>query len=169
MAEIKKLSLNNIKYRKGSIKKRKRVGRGPGSGLGKTCGKGMSGQKQRSGYNYNPMFEGGQTPLNKRLQKNYAMKRKSNVVKMKTVTLDKLAGFIAKGVMEIKRDFLERMKIIARCEAYKIVDGKKDFVVNGKVEIFADNFSKGAKEKIEKVGGKCVFYKKISDNVEKVK
>ena len=63
------LSLNNLKPAPGSTHKKKRVGRGPGSGLGKTAGRGHKGQKSRSGYSSRPGFEGGQMPLQRRLPK----------------------------------------------------------------------------------------------------
>src|SRR5205814_7491193 len=63
------LSLNNLHPAKGSTHKKKRVGRGPGSGLGKTSGRGHKGQKSRSGYSSRPGFEGGQMPLQRRLPK----------------------------------------------------------------------------------------------------
>ena len=63
------LSLNNLKPAKGSVHKKKRVGRGPGSGLGKTAGRGEKGQKSRSGYSAKIGFEGGQMPLHRRLPK----------------------------------------------------------------------------------------------------
>src|SRR5258708_24705865 len=63
------LSLNNLHPSKGSTHKKKRVGRGPGSGLGKTATRGHKGQKSRSGYSGRPGFEGGQMPLQRRLPK----------------------------------------------------------------------------------------------------
>src|SRR5438094_1808921 len=63
------LSLNNLHPAKGSTHKKKRVGRGPGSGLGKTSGRGEKGQKSRSGYSSKIGFEGGQMPLHRRLPK----------------------------------------------------------------------------------------------------
>ena len=63
------LSLNNIKAPEGATHKKKRVGRGPGSGLGKTSGRGNKGQKSRSGYSRKRGFEGGQMPLHRRLPK----------------------------------------------------------------------------------------------------
>src|SRR6185295_20312853 len=64
-----KLTLSNLKPAKGSHRTRKRVGRGPGSGLGKTAGKGNKGHKARTGGGTNPGFEGGQMPLYRRLPK----------------------------------------------------------------------------------------------------
>src|SRR5215210_7484622 len=63
------IGLNNLKKPEGSTHKKKRVGRGPGSGLGKTSGKGHKGQKSRSGYSQKIGFEGGQMPLHRRLPK----------------------------------------------------------------------------------------------------
>src|SRR5207253_9907807 len=63
------LSLNNLHPAKGSTHKKKRVGRGPGSGLGKTSGRGEKGQKSRSGYSSKIGFEGGEMPLHRRLPK----------------------------------------------------------------------------------------------------
>src|SRR4026208_2392986 len=63
------ISLNNVRPAKGSTHKKKRVGRGPGSGLGKTAGKGEKGQKSRSGYAQRLGFEGGQMPLIRRVPK----------------------------------------------------------------------------------------------------
>src|SRR5919199_5265278 len=63
------IGLNNLHPAKGSTHKKKRVGRGPGSGLGKTAGRGNKGQKSRSGYSSKVGFEGGQMPLQRRLPK----------------------------------------------------------------------------------------------------
>src|SRR5205823_9530657 len=63
------LSLNNLRPAKGSTHKKKRLGRGPGTGLGKTAGRGHKGQKSRSGYSSKVGFEGGQMPLHRRLPK----------------------------------------------------------------------------------------------------
>ena len=63
------MGLNNLKPAKGSVRNRKRVGRGPGSGLGKTAGRGEKGQKSRSGYGRKLGFEGGQMPLHRRVPK----------------------------------------------------------------------------------------------------
>ncbi|MCI5138878.1 MAG: 50S ribosomal protein L15, partial [Candidatus Electrothrix sp. AR1] len=61
------LTLNNLSPNKGARKAKKRVGRGPGSGLGKTAGRGHKGARSRSGYTAKPGFEGGQMPLHRRL------------------------------------------------------------------------------------------------------
>ena len=73
------MGLHNLKPAKGSVRNRKRVGRGPGSGLGKTAGRGEKGQKSRSGFSRKPGFEGGQMPLHRRVPKrgfsNHAFKK----------------------------------------------------------------------------------------------
>ena len=63
------MGLENLKPAKGSTQARKRVGRGPGSGLGKTSGRGEKGQKSRSGFSHKDGFEGGQMPLHRRVPK----------------------------------------------------------------------------------------------------
>src|SRR4028118_634076 len=63
------LALNNLRLAEGSTHKKKRLGRGPGTGLGKTAGRGNKGQKSRSGYSMKIGFEGGQMPLQRRLPK----------------------------------------------------------------------------------------------------
>ena len=63
------MKLHELEKNIGATHARKRVGRGPGSGLGKTCGRGQKGQKARSGGSINPVFEGGQLPLYRRLPK----------------------------------------------------------------------------------------------------
>ncbi len=63
------MALHNLKPARGSVRERKRVGRGPGSGLGKTSGRGEKGQKSRSGFARKPGFEGGQMPLHRRVPK----------------------------------------------------------------------------------------------------
>ncbi len=67
--EIEKLTLSNLRPARGATQARKRVGRGPGSGLGKTSGKGHKGHKARTGGGTNPGFEGGQMPMYRRLPK----------------------------------------------------------------------------------------------------
>ena len=63
------MALSDLKPARGSVRNRKRVGRGPGSGLGKTSGRGEKGQKSRSGFSQKPGFEGGQMPLHRRVPK----------------------------------------------------------------------------------------------------
>lgn len=112
--------LNKFKIK---YKKKKRVGRGIGSGLGKTSGRGHKGQKSRSGYSKNFLFEGGQTPLNRRLPKfGFKCKKNKNIktitseniskIKENEITLDilKKYNFIKKNIKKIK--IIHKNKII---------------------------------------------------------
>ena len=142
-------SLNSTKPIK--IKKL-RVGRGIGSGKGKTSGRGVKGQKSRSGVSIKS-FEGGQMPLYRRLPK-----RGFNPVtrnKIAKINLDKIQTLINKKIIKsnekINLDILKKEKILGkRCLKYKI-SGKGD--INTKLDIDVDFLSKKAKEKIEKAGG----------------
>lgn len=141
------MKLNNLKPAKGSKSAPKRVGRGIGSGMGKTAGRGHKGQKSRSGGFHKIGFEGGQMPLQRRLPKVGFHSRTNsdnaevrlyqlNQLKVDTVDMAALeeAGIVNPGV--------KRVKIIARGELERAV------TVKG---IAA---SKGAREAIEKAGGK---------------
>lgn len=143
------ITLSNLKPAKGAVKKRKRIGRGPGSGFGKTAGKGMNGQKSRSGYSRKRGFEGGQMPLLRRVPKRgftNIFKKEYNIVNLDSIEKS--------GLDEIKlEDFFD--KRLARNKKAKIKilgDGE----LKRKVKVHAHKFSKTALEKIEKVGGKAI-------------
>lgn len=144
------ITLANLKPAKGAVKKRKRVGRGIGSGYGKTAGKGMNGQKSRSGYSRKRGFEGGQMPLLRRIPKRgftNVFKKEYNIVNLDSIERS--------GLDEIKpEDFFEKRLARDRRAKIKILgDGE----LKRKVKIHAHRFSKTALEKIEKVGGKAIF------------
>ena len=152
---MKNIFLHNLKYNDGSIKERKRLGRGKGSGHGLKCGKGSNGNKQRSGYKKKFGFEGGQTPLKRRLP----MIRRINKYrtdKPKTVTFEMLRSIISSGVKKIDPNVLSEYRIIKLSEKYKIVNGCKSELDLKDVTIEANGFSKNAKDFIEKNGGKIV-------------
>ena len=146
------MKINQLKATLSSNKKRKRVGRGSGSGIGKTSGRGVKGQKSRSGVSIKS-FEGGQMPLYRRLPK-----RGFNPVtrnKIAKINLDKIQTLINKKIIKsnekINLDILKKEKIFGkRCLKFKIL-GKGD--INTKLDIDVDFLSKKAKEKIEKAGG----------------
>ena len=144
------LSLSNLKTLKVTKKKRKRIGRGIGSGTGKTSGKGQKGQKSRSGAKIHPWFEGGQMPLQRRLPKrgfNNIFKKQFEVV-----NLSKLAKLQSTGIITI--DVMKKHGLIKRLEAVKILgDGQ----LTSSLEVAAHKFSRSAQEKIEKAGGKVVI------------
>jgi len=143
------ITLGNLKPAKGAIKKRKRVGRGPGSGLGKTAGRGMNGQKSRSGYSRKRGFEGGQMPLVRRIPKRgftNIFKERFNVVNV---------GDLEKsGLDELNIEVLLEKKIIRDKRLKLKVLGDGD--LKRKIKVTAHKFSKTAVEKIEKSGGEVV-------------
>ncbi|MDT5267847.1 MAG: large subunit ribosomal protein [Acidobacteriota bacterium] len=142
------IGLNNLKPAAGSTHKKKRVGRGPGSGLGKTAGRGNKGQKSRSGYSGKVGFEGGQMPLQRRLPK----RGFTNIFKKQwiEVTLATLEQSFGAGD-EITPETMHSRGVIAK--------GKRDIVVLGTGDITkaltvsAHRFTKGARQKIEAAGG----------------
>jgi large subunit ribosomal protein L15 len=142
------IGLNNLRPAEGSTHKKKRVGRGPGSGLGKTAGRGNKGQKSRSGYSGKVGFEGGQMPLQRRLPK----RGFTNIFKKQwiEVTLSTLEQSFGAGD-EITPETMHSRGVIAK--------GKRDVVVLGTGEltkaltVSAHRFTKGARAKIEAAGG----------------
>lgn len=139
----------------GSAKKGKRVGRGPGSGKGKTSSKGHKGQNSRKGGGVRPGFEGGQTPLFRRLPKR-GFKNSRFEVNYNEINLNLLNGFEENQV--INKKVLEANGLISLKKVNKI-----KILGNGKLEkkliIVADKFSKTAIEKIESIGGKAIKIK----------
>ena len=143
------MKLSELKATPGSCKNRKRVGRGIGSGTGKTSGRGQKGQKSRSGGNPHPWFEGGQMPLYRRLPK----RGFTNIFKKEyeIVNLTKLVKLEIKG--PITPEAMREKGIIRRVDSVKVLgDGELSKVIT----IHAKKFSRSAVEKIEKSGGKVV-------------
>ncbi|PIR01490.1 MAG: 50S ribosomal protein L15 [Nitrospinae bacterium CG11_big_fil_rev_8_21_14_0_20_45_15] len=141
------MKLSNLKPAPGTKVTRKRVGRGIGSGLGKTCGKGQKGQKSRSGGKPHPWFEGGQTPLQRRLPK----RGFTNIFRKEyeVVNLDQIAAIT--GVDAITPEVLKAKGLIQKIDRVKILgDGE----LSTSIAITAHKFSRSAVEKIEKSGGK---------------
>jgi large subunit ribosomal protein L15 len=144
------MKLSEMKATPGSRKDRKRVGRGIGSGTGKTSGRGQKGQKSRSGGNPHPWFEGGQMPLYRRLPK----RGFTNIFKKEyeIVNLAQLARLEAQN--PITPEAMREKGIIRRVDLVKIL-GNGEF--SEAVTIHAHKFSRSAVEKIEKSGGKVVI------------
>jgi large subunit ribosomal protein L15 len=144
------MKLHDLAPNEGAIKEKKRVGRGIGSGLGKTCGKGHKGQKSRSGdRNLPSWFEGGQTPLHKRIPKRGF--RSTDKVVYSVVNVKTLERYFSEGE-EITPETLYNRGLVGKGMPVKVLgDGKltKRFTVK------AHAFSSSAKEKIEKAGGTC--------------
>lgn len=146
------LGLHNLKPAKGAVKNKKRLGRGPGSGQGKTAGRGHKGQKSRSGYSLRPGFEGGQMPLQRRLPKRgFTNIFKKEWVEVNVATLEKKFDDGA----EITAEALIAVGVCSKrqvSESYGIaVLGKGD--LSKAFKISAHRVTKGAREKIEKAGG----------------
>ena len=132
--------------------KKIRVGRGIGSGKGKTSGRGMKGQKSRSGVAIKS-FEGGQMPLYRRLPKRgFNSIRKINVAR---INLDKIQSFIDQKKIDpnnkINSELLKKLKIINKNSQKLKILGNGEIKI--KINIEADLISKSAKKKLEKVGG----------------
>ena len=149
-------SLNKISQTK--IKKH-RVGRGIGSGKGKTSGRGHKGQKSRSGVSIKS-FEGGQMPLYRRLPKRgFNSMQKSNLGK---INLGKIQYFIDQKSInttdKINLNLLKKTKIVNKNSSkFKILGSGE---IKQKINIEADFFSRSAKEKLEKAGGSVQILKK---------
>jgi len=142
------LSLNNLRPAKGSTHKKKRVGRGPGSGLGKTSGRGEKGQKSRSGYSSKTGFEGGQMPLHRRLPKRgFTNIFKKQWVEISLEALEK--HFDAND--DVTPEVLHRRGLIRKAKHDIVVLGNGD--VSKSLKVSAHRFTKSAREKIEKAGG----------------
>jgi|TARA_B110000914_G_scaffold203585_1_gene197348 large subunit ribosomal protein L15 len=134
------------------IKKRMRVGRGIGSGKGKTSGRGVKGQKSRSGVAIKS-FEGGQMPLYRRLPKRGF--NPINRTHVAIINLDKIQFFIDKKILKntdtVSSELLKKLKIINKnAQKLKILGTGQ---IKEKINIQTDLISKSAKEKLEKLGG----------------
>ena len=142
------LSLNNLHPAKGSTHRKKRLGRGPGTGLGKTSGRGEKGQKSRSGYSMKIGFEGGQMPLHRRLPK----RGFTNIFKKKwiEVSLAALEKAFAEND-EVTPELMHHRGIIKKAKHDIVVLGNGD--VSKSLKVSAHRFTKSAREKIEKAGG----------------
>lgn len=143
------MDLSNLKPAAGSTKNRKRIGRGPGSGAGKTSGKGHKGQNARSGGGVKPGFEGGQMPLQRRLPKRGFTSLNKKVYAL--VNLRDLEVFEAGSVIDV--DALGKAGLISG-----VKDGVKvlaDGELSKALTVQAHKFSKSAAEKIEAAGGKA--------------
>jgi len=138
--------LSKIRPPKGSRKSKKRVGRGPGSGMGTYSTRGLKGQNSRSGGGVRPGFEGGQTPLIKRIPKKGFNRRKS--IDFSIINVEELNRF--KSGEDVTIEKLRQNGLAEKKDKVKIL-GKG--TIEKKLTIHAHKFSKSAKEKIEKAGG----------------
>jgi large subunit ribosomal protein L15 len=142
------MNLSNLQPAPGSTKNRKRIGRGPGSGTGKTSGKGHKGQKARSGGSIKPGFEGGQMPLQRRLPKRgfTPLTRKEytlvNIEDLEVFDAGSIVGLEAFSSAGLVGTFKDGVKVLATGDLTK------------SLTVQAHKFSKAAAAKIEAAGGK---------------
>jgi large subunit ribosomal protein L15 len=143
------MELNSLKPKKGSRHAKKRVGRGPGSGHGKTAARGEKGQKSRSGFSRQPGFEGGQMPLHRRLPKRgftNIFKRDYAVVNISD--LERFDNGATVGEAELRKAGLVK----GQHDGIKVLgDGK----LSKKLTVSATKFSATARKQIEAAGGSC--------------
>lgn len=142
------MDLSNLKPAPGSTKNRKRIGRGPGSGTGKTSGKGHKGQNARSGGGVKPGFEGGQMPLQRRIPKRGFTSLNKKVYNL--VNLRDLDAFEAGTVVNVEQ-YGKAGLVTSMKDGIKVLaDGE----LTKALTVQAHKFSKSAIEKIEAAGGK---------------
>ncbi|MFL3009169.1 MAG: 50S ribosomal protein L15 [Candidatus Neomarinimicrobiota bacterium] len=140
------MNLSTLKPIKGSVKGRKRVGRGHGSGLGKSSGRGDKGARQRSGFKRRPWFEGGQMSLARRLPKKgftNIFKKEFQIININSI--DKLDEEIVTASVLQERGLVKSLLIPIKI----LGEGS----INKKIIIEANSFSASAKKAIEKAGG----------------
>lgn len=145
------MNLDDVNRGIAKNKKRKRIGRGPGSGHGKTCGRGHKGQRSRAGFSMHPTFEGGQMPLVRRIPKRGFTNRWALSVGI--VNISDLDVAFADGD-EVTLETLQARNLAkGRFDVLKVLgDGE----LTKKLKVSAHRFSKSAKQKIEAVGGEIV-------------
>lgn len=140
-----------LKPAKGSARDRKRRGRGPGSGLGKTAGRGTKGWHSRSGSKHPAWYEGGQMPLQRRIPKrgfsNARFRIKTQIVNLETIAALKLD--------KVDPAVLQERGVIKHADVPVKILG--DGELSNAVEVAAHRFSRSAREKVEKSGGKIVI------------
>jgi large subunit ribosomal protein L15 len=146
------MDLSSLKPAEGSTKTRKRIGRGPGSGLGGTSTRGHKGAKSRSGYKKKIGFEGGQMPIQRRLPK-FGFKN-INRVEYKAINLSTLQKMAEDSKLEkVGIEELRAAGFISKSHLVKIL-GKGN--LSAKLEVEAHAFSKSAEEAIQALGGTVV-------------
>lgn len=146
------MNLSNLKPAEGSVKSRKRIGRGAGSGLGGTSTRGNKGAKARSGYKKKIGFEGGQMPIQRRMPK-YGFKN-INHIEYKAINLSTLEALAqAKSLNKIDFETLLKAGLVSKNQLVKILGNGSITVA---VEVSAHAFSKSAEEAITAAGGTVV-------------
>ena len=143
------MKLESLKPAAGAVKKKKRIGRGQGSGRGGTSTRGHKGAQSRSGYSRKIGFEGGQMPLQRRVPK-FGFKNNNKVV-MKPINLDTLQKLSEdKNITEITTGVLKENGLAGKDDTIKILARGE---ITAALTITAHKFSESAKEAVEKAGG----------------
>ena len=144
------MKLHELQRNIGATHAKKRVGRGSGSGLGKTSGRGQKGQKARSGGSINPVFEGGQLPLYRRIPKrgfsNHMFKTRYAVINLNALNVFEDNTVVTPALLKdagIIKNQLDGIKVLGNGKLEK------------KLTIQANKFSKSAEEKIKEAGSKA--------------
>lgn len=152
--------LNDLQFIPGSMKKRKRVARG---NAGKATGRGFKGQKARSGVSLSN-FQGGQTPIERRVPKHNSFFRKKTEI---SLSLARLESLFESKIVDTKtiltRDLLEKLKIVKKNLKYKLIGS-----TNRLINIEADSSSEGAINSIKNNGGSIKLIKEISNNGDSI-
>ena len=145
------MKLNELKPAAGAVRRKKRIGRGIGSGHGKTAGRGHKGRGSRSGGNTPPTYEGGQMPLQRRLPKRGFRRLQKNAARREEfdeVNLKHLTGFAEDSAVDPA--VLAERGLVRSGRRVKILG---DGAVTGRLTVRAHAFSKGARDKIVAAGG----------------
>ncbi|MBN2215953.1 MAG: 50S ribosomal protein L15 [Pirellulales bacterium] len=145
------MNLDDVHHGIHKNKKRKRIGRGPGSGHGKTSGRGHKGQGARAGFSLHPTFEGGQMPLVRRVPKRGFNNRWALVVA--AVNVGDLDAVFDDGA-EVTPETLKATHLVK--QRYDVLKVLGDGELTKKLKISAHRFSRSALEKIERSGGEAV-------------
>jgi len=156
------MKLNELKPASGSVRNRKRIGRGQGSGKGGTAARGHKGAKSRSGYKTKKGFEGGQMPLQRRVPK-FGF-NSPNRVSYKPINLDALQ-FLAdeKGITKVDLDVLVGNGLASKKDLVKVL-GRGE--LKAQLEVSAHRFSGTAAKAIEAAGGKVIELSTIKKSQE---
>ena len=156
-SRAEEIGLHNLRPKPGSRRPRKRIGRGQGSGTGKTSGRGQKGQGSRSGSKRNPAREGGQNPIQRRMRKLRGphMKKSMPFENFRTATqpvnLSDLESRFDSGA-EVDPDSLRSVGLATRKDPVKILARGE---LSKSLKVKAHGFSRAAREKIEAAGGTC--------------
>jgi len=156
------MDLSELNRKVRAKKKRKRVGRGNGAGSGGTAGRGTKGQKSRAGYSRQLGFEGGQMPLYRRLPKR-GFNNKKFATRFVPINVEMLKRFESGAEIKIE-DYKNKGIVKNYKDGIKILGGGE---IDRPLTVTAHRFSKSAREKIEKAGGKCIELLPAKDKSKK--